>query len=74
MLVLEREVGDVITMSTAGVETRITVVESGNGKFKLAIDAAAETRLVKPKPKTDDVDDILEQELRANYRQELLMF
>jgi len=70
MFVLERESGDVIAMSTAGVETRISVVESQNGRFILAIDAPPETRLVSIDAQTGES----EQALRDNYRQELLMF
>lgn len=73
MLVLEKQLGDMITMSTAGFETRIRVVAADHGKLKLAIDAPVETVVTNPDPKMD-VDDILEQELRANLRQELLMF
>ena len=73
MLVLEKEKGDVITVPTAGLETGISLVETTSRKFKLAIDAPAKTRPVKHAPEMA-VDDILEQELRANYRQELLMF
>lgn len=72
MFVLEREMGDVIAMSTAGVETRISIVESKGGRFILAIDAPPDTRLVSIEPEGEEVD--LEQALRANYRQELLMF
>lgn len=72
MFVLERESGDVIAMSTAGVETRISVVETQNGRFILAIDAPPDTQLVSLEPQGDK--QRLEQELRDNYRQELLMF
>ncbi len=72
MFVLERESGDVIAMSTAGVETRISVVEAENGRFILAIDAPPDTRLVSIEPQ--GVEQELEEELRANYRQELLLY
>lgn len=72
MFVLEKESGDVIAMSSGGVETRISVVESRNGRFILAIDAPPGTRLVSIEP--EGTKDDLKQALRANYRQELLMF
>lgn len=72
MFVLEKESGDVIAMSTGGVETRISVVESQNGRFILAIDAPPETRLVSINPEKDENSQ--DQSLRHNYRQELLMF
>ena len=70
MFVLERESGDVIAMSTAGVETRIAVVEAENGRFTLTIDAPPDTRLISIEPQGVKQ----EEELRANYRQELLMY
>lgn len=72
MFVLERESGDVIAMSTAGIETRISVVVTRNGRFILAIDAPPDTQLLSVNPQNGDEDQ--EQELRNNYRQELLMF
>ncbi len=72
MFVLEKESGDVIAMSTGGVETRISVVESQNGRFILAIDAPPDTKLVSIPPEKSP--SRLEQALRDNYRQELLMF
>ena len=72
MFVLEKETGDVIAMSHNGVETRISVVESQNGRFILAIDAPPETTLVDIKPTGEKTQ--LERALRENYRQELLMF
>lgn len=72
MFVLEKESGDVIAMSNGGVETRISVVESQNGHIILAIDAPADTKLVDIKPVNSD--EQREKMLKANYRQELLMF
>ena len=72
MFVLEKESGDVVALSTAGVETRITVVESGNGRFILAIDAPPDSKLVNIDPHTEAAGQ--EQSLRANYRQELLLY
>lgn len=72
MFVLERVSGDVIAISNGKEETRISIVESDNGHFILAIDAPAETKLVDIKPETEQPTQ--EQAIRASYRHELLMF
>ena len=72
MFVLEKEAGDVIAMTHGGLETRISVVESQNGRFILAIDAPPDTTLVDIKPESNESS--LEKALRSNYRHELLMY
>lgn len=72
MFVLEKESGDVIAMTTGELETRISVVESENGRYILAIDAPPETKVVSIQP--GNAQNQQEQSLRANYRHELLMF
>jgi len=70
MSVLERDSGDVISMSAAGVETRISVLADNDGKVKLAIEAPADTRALSSKAENRHAD----QALQENYRQELLLF
>jgi hypothetical protein len=72
MFVLEKQAGDVVAMSQGGVETRISIVESHNGRLILAIDAPPDATLVEIKPESDENN--LEQVLRANFRHELLMY
>ncbi|MDH5446746.1 MAG: hypothetical protein OEY52_14435 [Gammaproteobacteria bacterium] len=72
MFVLEKESGDVVAMTTGGIETRISVIEAKNGRYILAIDAPPETIVESIDPENEE--SRLEQALRANYRHELLMF
>lgn len=70
MFVLEKDIGDVISMSTAGVETRISVLESNGKKVKLAIEAPADAQVFHHKPDKKTT----EQELKENYKHELLWY
>ena len=72
MFVLEKESGEVIALTAGGVETRISVSETENGRFILTIDAPPEATVQNIEPQTGKHS--MGKVLRDNYRQELLMF
>ena len=73
MLVLEKKPRYMMVESSAGLKPHLTVVDYDKDKAIRTNDAPTKSRPVTTGSNMD-VDDILEQELRAFYRQELLMF
>lgn len=70
MFVLEGNIGDVIAMTADGIEARIAVLESNDGKVRLAIEAPIDAQVCNTGAKMK----MMEQDHKDNFRQELLFF